>query len=132
MGTVGNYTCSNKIYKADINDDGSLSSWGQVGTLPSGRCYCSSVHRSGVIYIIGGYDGTNTLSDCLIYEIYEDGTLGYSGNSLLPSPVRSCTVIATVNKIYVIGGSDQFANNPITTVYSSIITQNGRPEAWET
>lgn len=64
-----------EVYRARINEDGSLGAWESQPSLPSARAYAPLIQFAGVLYTLGGETGTvapgdNTLTATRISDIY--------------------------------------------------------------
>jgi Kelch motif len=80
---VGGPACQNEIQRASLDATGNLSSFSQVGTLPSGLCAAASYVSCNTLYVLGGVtdidDNTAAFTSTdavLTAAIAADGTLG--------------------------------------------------------
>lgn len=78
-----------------------------VGHLPARRADVSAAAAGGVVYVVGGYDGTTLVSDVLATT---DGTT-FRVVARLPVPVRYPAVAATGGKLFVVGGATSGGEN---------------------
>ncbi|MBI4564437.1 MAG: hypothetical protein HY716_07075, partial [Planctomycetes bacterium] len=94
------------VLVASINADGTVGAWASTTALPSGRVYHTSVAYNGFVYVIGGYNGSSSLSDVLVAPVNADGTVGaWSTTTALPSVRAAHSSVAYNGSVYVIGGS---------------------------
>lgn len=77
-GDNGSGTKKNDVYYAQLNtSDGSLAtSWATTSSFTTARSAHSVVGYNGRVYIIGGTDGSNNLTDVQFASQNSDGTLG--------------------------------------------------------
>lgn len=77
--------------------------WTEKANMPSGRCEPAVAVYNGLIYVIGGYDGTYATN---VVEVYDPVTDSWNTTPKTPMGVaRGAAGAAIVNgKIYVIGG----------------------------
>ncbi|OGX16589.1 MAG: hypothetical protein A2166_01560, partial [Omnitrophica WOR_2 bacterium RBG_13_41_10] len=120
---VSDITFSSIEY-APINADGSLGSWSSTTSLTTGRYSPASVAYNGYLYVMGGWNGTNAISNVEYAPIYYDGTIG----SWLPtSPLvvarRLHSSVAYNGYLYVTGGT-------LSSVEYAPINANGTVESW--
>lgn len=101
--------CTNAIYYAKFNSDGTLGSWstGNSTNLPL-MTHARSVLMNGYIYAISGSFGQgNDVSDAVYYsKLNPDGTNGawVQSSSSLPAPRHAPAVAAVNGYIYSFGG----------------------------
>ncbi len=106
-----------KIYRAQINEDGTMSDWSLIGTLPN-TLYTKTVIIGNYIYIIGGQGigNSQTAYTSNIYKalINEDGSLGtWVLHGTLPVALAAFSIIQTSKKLYILGGYNTVRNNNI-------------------
>lgn len=103
IGGGGNVSDSTTVERAQINPDGTLSTWTTISILPAAFAEASLVQTTSYIYIIGGY---YTGSDVYRTGINHDGSLGTW--TLLSSKLvmgrRNLMSLLVNTTIYVIGG----------------------------
>lgn len=114
-------TYTNAVISAQINTDGTLSSWTSRTSITTARRNPVSWVNAGYLYVTGGQT-TSSLGDTQYAPIYADGSLG----SWLPTSslgtVRDHASSAFANGIlYVVGGEN--GGTPLSTSeYASIKT----------
>ncbi|MFC1523023.1 kelch repeat-containing protein, partial [Elusimicrobiota bacterium] len=123
------------IVYSDINTDGSLAAtpatW-NLAYMPTIRYMHASVVYNNRIYIIGGYDGSNTLGSVYFAQVNPDGSLGdWTQTTSLPGGALRMNHTSTLfnNRIYVIGGYDE-SSNVKSDVYSANIKPDGTLSDW--
>jgi len=115
---------SNKIYYAPINADGTLGNWTLYSTMPTRLCEFQFFVSKNTLFIIGGcsqFTYGSARTDVYYCAIQSDGSLGawLPGNSL-PVAMFDHQLIATKNRLYLLGGADTVTN--ISTVYTATIS----------
>jgi hypothetical protein len=140
LGGYNGSTTLRTIYTATINPDGSLNAWTTSPIqMPSYLSHASLAVIKNRVYIFGGYTsiasgGVQTTSN-LVYSapINADGTIGewVTATPLPAARARTC-VIATSNRVYVLGGADANYNNYVSTVYTAPINADGTLGSWAT
>ena len=115
----------NTIYTAAINSDGSIGVWVNSGTLPTTIHSSLAFISNNTVYLLGGNTGSGfgtIVSTVYSAPINSDGILGtWVARTSLPGPLSQSQVIATQNKIYLIGGHD--GTSYVSTVYSAPILE---------
>ena len=110
---VSGPACQNEIQRASLDATGNLSSFSQVGTLPSGLCAPASYVAGTTLYVLGGITdinlttGANTSTDAVLTAaIAADGTLGdFTASSLkLSYPVGSAGEAVIGKTVYLFNG----------------------------
>lgn len=129
-----NTTPTASLYRAVINDDGTLGAWGGAGTLPYATFSNQIVFTKNRVYILGGVNGSNTASinSILTAELNADGTLGtWVVDSLtLPGPVSAAQAFVTNSRVYLVGGNNY--STALSSVYYAPINSDGTLGAWVT
>ncbi len=75
-GDNGSGTKKSDVYYAQLSTvDGSLGSWATTSSFTTARSGLSIVGYNGRLYVIGGTDGTNNLTDVQFASQNSDGTL---------------------------------------------------------
>ncbi len=76
-GGINGATLKNSVMFSEIGENGLLLSWTTDGsTFSTARQDQSVLAYNSKLYVIGGYDGTNNLSDVQFAPINTDGSLG--------------------------------------------------------
>jgi Kelch motif len=107
--------CQNEIQRASLDATGNLSSFSQVGTLPSGLCGPASYVSGNTMYVLGGATdfnlttGATTVTDAVLTAaIAADGTLGaFTASSVkLSYPVGLAGEAVIGKTVYLFNGSE--------------------------
>ena len=101
------------VYYATINTDGTLGAWNTTTPFTTARTNFGFATYSGVLYIVGGFDGTNNLTDVQTGIINTAGTItSWNFSTDVARGARSRQVVASNGFIYYVG--DEGANTDIT------------------
>ena len=104
-GTGSDLIPKTTIYTAVINSDGTIGTWASVGVIPGPRSYCAVFVTKNRLYLIGGFDGSSTVSSVYTASINTDGTLGaWTTGTSLPIMLNGAKVFVTSSRIYYLGG----------------------------
>jgi hypothetical protein len=107
----------NTVYCSKINSDGTLAGWNQTATLPQPEGNFGAVVANGLIFSIGGWNGTSPTSSFYIAAVKGDGALGsWSLGPSLPLPLYFEAVAASDSYIFFTGGASSAVNS--SNVYS--------------
>jgi N-acetylneuraminic acid mutarotase len=126
----------------NINANGSLGTWTTTGATSltgasAARDRFSMVAYNNWLYIAGGFDGTNALSDVQLASIKSDNTMNsWSTTTALPGVRRSNGIAAEQGYLYLFGGCTaapacSTSNDLATTVYAPIHA-DGTIGTWDT
>jgi hypothetical protein len=128
-GYNGGETESSNIYSAQIQSNGSLSSWTTQTSLPI-VTDAQAGAINGYLYEIGGFDNLgNVLTNTYYTKINADGTLaGWSQTSPLPQPESNFGAIAANGFVFSIGGQNQSAAT--SSFYITAVNGNGSLGSW--
>ena len=117
-GTESNGDISQSVYCTKINADGTLAGWNQTTSLPQPESYFGAIAANGMIFSIGGYNGSVTTSSFYIAAVNGNGSLGsWSSRTSLPVPLYLFGVANNNSYIFLTGGQNNNGNN-VSTVYS--------------
>lgn len=137
LGGVSNGVYTSSIYTANINVDGSLTSWIlDINTLPVPIAFSQAIVIKNRVYLLGGHISVNSAisftSNIYTAAINLDGTLGswnlYGG--VLPIAYAYGQSIVTNNRVYLITGHD--GTSGILTTYTTTINADGSLGTWST
>ena len=93
------------IYTATINSDGIIGGWSIHGAIPIGIAENQIYITNNVIYLLGGINGSGTLSSVYYIFIKLDGTMtGWAQAANLPVSLRYSGLITTNNRLYLMSG----------------------------
>lgn len=127
---------------------GTLNTWSTTTQLPAARGfaagalangYNSGVTGYGVVYVIGGLDGTGAATSTVYHAtLSADGTIPASGTTgtwaattALPAARYATGAAIFQGRLYVAGGADN-TNTPTGTVWSAPINADGTLGTWAT
>lgn len=102
-------TAQTTIYASPVLSSGGniTSAWTTTGmtTFNIARSGHVAISYANNLYILGGYDGTNYLSDVQFAQISSTGTLGsWTYTTSLPMPLRQADGFASNGYMYMFGG----------------------------
>lgn len=118
------------IYTATLAADGTPSAWTVAGSLP-GAVYSPAVFMTkNRLFLMGGSNGTNYLNTILSAPINADGTIGsWSNYGTFPEPIFDATVVATNNRVHILGFTTSNGTKSDRT-YSAAINVDGTIGSW--
>lgn len=129
---IGGYTgsYSSVVYTAPIDADGVIGTWTTSTSLPVAVSHSQAVLTNNRIYLIGSMVSGANSSAVYTTQINADGTLGtWSTATALPSAVSQAQVVASKNRIYLVGGNN---GSGVSSVYTATVGNNGVLSAWST
>ena len=95
------------VHVARALPDGGLSSFAATSSLPTARRGHASASHGGMLYVTGGYDSVNRLTEVQAAPILADGTLGsFSATSSFSTAREGHTTLVYNGHLYVVGGTD--------------------------
>lgn len=98
-------TCDTTYVSSQQNSGGSIASWSTTTAFNIDRSGHTTIAYANNLYVIGGYDGEDYLSDVQFAKIASDGTVGaWSYTSSLPEGIRNADGFAVNGYMYLIGG----------------------------
>lgn len=103
----GANVCDTVFISPQQNSGGNITSaWSTSGnTFNFDRTGAAVTAYANNLYLFGGYDGTNYLSDVQFTQINSDGTIDtWSYTTSLPSPLRDAQAVSANGYIYLVGG----------------------------
>jgi hypothetical protein len=113
----GGNTFVNTVYFSQINADGTLAGWNQTTPLPQSESNFGAIAANGLVYSIGGFDGSQVTDSFYVAAVNGDGSLGsWSSGASLPQPLYLHAVAASGCYIFVSGGASDMDNS--SAVYS--------------
>jgi hypothetical protein len=140
------------VYVAQVVPGGATTAWQRQRdtsvvslsrVLPVPRAYAATaignrynsrfVGPNGMLYVIGGLDGTDRATATVFSApITSAGVAGAFTSRLgLPDPVAGAIAVVRRGRIYVMGGADTLGH-PQNTVYMSRINPDGSLDGWYT
>jgi len=117
------------VYSAQIQLNGSLSSWTTQNSLPIGTLTQAEA-ANRFLYALGGSDFSgNVLSNAYYTKINADGTLaGWNQTVPLPQPESNFGAIAANGFVFSIGGNN--GRNATSSSYIGAVNGNGSLGSW--
>ena len=115
--TDGGGTLSNAVYSAPISATGSLGSWTSTVSYPFAMTGMSVFIDNGLIYGVGGWNGSAATSVVYMAALLNSSTIDGSWNqvSSLPAVRENHAIAATNYSVYVVTGDNGSTNQ--STVY---------------
>lgn len=121
---------SDRVYRASVNGDGTLSSWTRMNDLTRTRNYDSLALYGGYLYVGGGGVSGGTTDTVEYVKINDDGTLGtWTTTSSMTEVKRRQTMLAINGYMYAVGGEDN-SSSPLSTVEYAKINSDGTLGTW--
>lgn len=120
LGGFSSSVATDKIYTAPLNNDGTVGTWAESGTIPAALYDTASVVTKNKVYLIGGRNASgNPVNTTYSAPVNPDGTLG-SWTSEANFGIAKAGSVAFISnkKIYLVGGSN-------STTYSASINEDG-------
>ena len=120
------------IYRAAINNDGTIGAWTAAGNLPVALSDSRAAITKDRIYLVGGYLGGGSRS-ATVYTAPIDatGTIGTwsSTGPAFPTALSATNLVVTNSRVYAIGGHVSAAV-AVNAVYSAPINSDGTLGSW--
>ncbi len=127
-------TSISSIYEANIQTDGSIDTWTEIGNLPQPLSNAGVIIANKTIYVIGGanisHSGQVTwLNTVYFASIDENGSIGNWNISQYHLPKTICcgSIAASNTHLYLIGGYDGTSGSYTNDVYSTTV-QSSLPQ----
>lgn len=112
-----------------MHRNGSLSAWNPTAPLPEPVYAHATAENNGVIYVLGGWNGSNTLDDVYYALPDQHGAIDeWLTTTALPTNLDFHEAVIHGGCIYAIGGWDGY--NPQNSVYSAPIQEDGALGLW--
>jgi N-acetylneuraminic acid mutarotase len=89
--------------------------WSTRAPLGVARQEVAVAELGGLVYVIGGFDGSGTIVDTV--EAYDPVGDSWSSVAPVPVPIHHTTATAANGKLYVIGGWSDFFATALASVY---------------
>jgi len=126
---------TNKLHKQNLNSPSTLTAmpaWvTDTNVLPSGLDNSQAIVTSSRVYLLGGYNGSVTLSTIYSCPINSDGTLGtwVTESNALPGVLNASQAVVTSSRVYLLGGNN---GSSLSSIYSCLINTDGTLGTWIT
>jgi N-acetylneuraminic acid mutarotase len=110
----------NTVYKYDI----ASNSWTTAANLPASIGWCKAYpYQDSLIYVVGGYDGTNYVSSVYLYNV---NTNTWRTATPLPAGLIGGAFAISGNKLVYVGGADVSTLSAATYVGTISSTDNAQ------
>ena len=130
LGGYSGTAAVSTVYTAPINSDGTLGTWTTGTSLPGILDASQAIVTNSRVYLLGGHNGTATVSTVYTAPINSDGTLGtWTTDTSLPGVLCYSQAIVTNSRVYLLGGSN---GTTVSTVYTAPINSDGTLGTWTT
>lgn len=117
------------VYSSMLNPDGTLVGWQLETSLPTPLYATQAFVTKNRLYLLGGYDGTTTISAVRYAPINADGTLGsWVVGPSLPKELAHAQLVVTTKRVYLLAGSNNAGHTK--AVYSAPISLDGSLGSW--
>jgi N-acetylneuraminic acid mutarotase len=128
-GSITNGNNINTVYRATINNDGTLSSWETLPNFPVNFHDGKALIIKDRIYIFGSYDSNNSY---IYYATYDSngniGTWNYVAN--MPNNICISAIVCTDNYVFSIGGYSLNNSKYTNASYLAPILTDGSIGSW--
>lgn len=130
-GAVGTST----VWRAQVMDDGRLSSWVAARPLPEGRTHHASFVHDRSIFVVNGLDGSGnaflsaSYFDYLVATVDENGDLSPWTKVDLPFAMSTHSATLLDDRVILVGGFDEDVNIVDVVRIASIV--DGRLEDFD-
>lgn len=103
------------VYTAPIDPNGNIGTWSNGPSLPGVLFGSQPIVTKNKVYILGGWNGVNSVNTVYTAPINTDGTLGTwtTGTSILNNDKYSSSSFVVKNKVYLVGGSGTVYSNTV-------------------
>ena len=134
MGGANSSGTFSTVYYAPLSSTGGVGAWStSTNSLPQVLYNATSVEYGGYVYVMGGYNGSSSLSTLYYAPISSTGGVGSwstSTNSSLLQTLDNTVSVTYDGYIYVMGGYNGSANS--ADVYYASLSINGGLGTWNT
>ena len=119
-----------KVYRADLNSSGFITTWSESGDIPGILGLSQLVNTGKRLYLLGGStDDADTVSTVYTAPINADSTIGtWTEGPSLPTPLKGSQSVTIRNRVYLLGGHD--GTNYRDTIWSAPINEDGTIGTW--
>jgi hypothetical protein len=117
-------TAFSDVQYAPINANGTIGAWQATTSFATPRAYFGVVTYDGYLYLLGGYTGTNQLSDVQYAPINANGTIGaWQATTSLGTARAYYDAVAYRGYLYIAGGIDDNGNTLADVQYTPLNVQ---------
>jgi len=103
----------------------STGSWSTKASMTTARAEAMSGAINGLLYVVGGEDGINSLN---VLEVYDPTTNNWTAKAPMPTARHGAAAGVINGKLYVAGGSSIPANN----LFSTLEVYDPATDSWAT
>ena len=132
IGGVDGRNFLSSIERTEITDDGALTSWKIVSSMPQPRGFFDAIVVDDYLYIFGGgngENGKNLLRSVYRAMLFDDGSIGeWEAQSELLLPRRCVKVFENNGRVYALGG---FGGALLDSVEYAELNREGDLSAWK-
>jgi hypothetical protein len=131
LGGKNGSTYYNDVQYAALSPStGAVGSWASTRAFATARYGHQAVAYGGYLYVLGGNDGTNYLSDVQSAPLNSDGTVGtWSATSSMNMPRANFVATAANGYLYTSGGVN--GSSSLSDVQSAQFGANGQVNNWK-
>ncbi len=122
-------TAQASVYYATASNDGTLGNWSPTANLNTARYDATVTVTGGYVYVLGGRNGSGTLSSGEYARISGNGSLGGWTQFSMSDARAAAASFALNGYLYIAGGTTDGTTGLSTVKYSQIGT-NGAPGSW--
>lgn len=127
MGGYNATTYTSVVYKATINEDGTIGAWSTAVPLPSMLRSSQAIVTKNRVYLLGGEQG-GFIPVVYSAPVDNEGVIGeWSAEIPLPEGIAYSQAFVTKNRAYLIGG---YTTSGKSVVYTAPINADGTLGTW--
>jgi N-acetylneuraminic acid mutarotase len=133
-GLAATGTPTTTVNFASVNpSNGSVGTWTSTTSLPTAVMGGAAVAYNGYLYLVGGDNGTNTVSSVYYAPLNANGTVGtwQTTTALGYGATTQLSLIVSNGYMYAVGGN-QGGNSGVNYVDAASINANGTLGSWST
>lgn len=133
-GADENNTAVAGVYRATVNDDGTLSPWETLASLPSPRAHHAAAFVGRTLVVTGGrrvvLDGNSPMKDVVTAVVDEQENVGaWTAQADLPMWLYGHGLATNGGDLYVVGGVKDHI--PSDEVWRASVSDDGTVGVWE-
>ena len=104
-------------YAFNTTQSSDITGWSTGTSLPTALSHSQAIVTKNRVYLLGGFNGSSSVSTVYTAPINSDGTLGtWSTGTSLPGALYGSQAIVTQNRVYLMGG---WTTAGVATVYTA-------------
>lgn len=123
----------NNVYETLLDNNGVLSNWNQINTLPDTRFWATTASTNTRVYVLGGasFNGAVSFQNTVFSAPISNGSLSsWTSLNALPQHLAQGGAVAVGDWLYYLGGRG--SGVPSNTIYFASINFDGTVGAWNT